>query len=78
MTNYCNETNMVRVDFFKPSGEWYTSDSMEFGPYTGRIQDAFRDSLRETFQGVLLGMTAVCLEPYHENAYPLMVNMGDL
>ena len=51
MTNYCDDPVMVRVDFFKPSGKWYTTEAMEFGPYTGCIHTAFKESLKRAFKG---------------------------
>ncbi len=71
---YSAEDNMVRVDFFKPSGKWYVSEAVK---WTGGYSDilltkAFRISLHDAKLGHK-GMTAVCLEPYHEYAYPLMI-----
>jgi hypothetical protein len=82
---YSNKSDHVRVDFFKPSGRWYTTEEVVWtGGYDDcLIQDAFVKSLRNHFAkdvitvgGVthqrLSGMTAVCLEPYHVNAHPIM------
>src|SRR5271154_7080553 len=83
---------MVRVDFFKPSGKWYTTEAVRWSRYHGReggqesgriilIQDAFREALHahlfdaKTGRTRLAGMTAVCLEPHHEHAHPLMVKV---
>lgn len=83
---YCDDPRMVRVDFFKPSGKWYTTEAIKFDRYYAKdethgyeyINDTFKRCLREQLKGRLNGMTAVCLEPYHENAYPLLVseNLG--
>lgn len=67
---------MVRVDFFKESGKWYATEQMEFIHCDKRflIHDAFLASLNASFNGRYSGMTAVCLDPYHENAHPLMIH----
>jgi len=73
---YSEDDSMVRVDFFKTSGKWYTTEAVKWtGGYKDVcIFDAFRQSLRDHFKDNpdrLEGMTAVCLEPYHEHSHPL-------
>lgn len=48
---------------------------MEWMHYDGKmlIEDAFIRSLQASCNGRYQGMTAVCLEPYHENAHPIML-----
>ena len=79
---YIDDESMVRVDFFKESGKWYTTEAVKWtGVYTHiSIHDAFLISLRNHFSSPnkgpntrLQGMTAVCLEPYHEHSHPLMI-----
>lgn len=75
---YCDNPAMVRVDFFKESGKWYTTESIRWLHYDHEdIHASFLESLREHLlqkDGTtrLQGMTAVCLSPYHKNAFPLM------
>jgi hypothetical protein len=75
MSNYSNEPYMCRVDFWKESGKWYTTEAVSFeGFYKGHlIHDAFRLALNRHFgaQYRLGGMTATCLEPYHEFSHPV-------
>lgn len=80
MTNYSNEVGSVRVDFFKESGKWYTTEAVMWtGKYSsGQIHDEFRKSLKEHLAGRMYDMTAVCLIPYHVNAHPLMVKCSEL
>lgn len=81
MSNYCEDPAYCRVDFFKESGKWYTTEAVKFiGEWKGSsenlIHDALKRSLREHFKddpSRLQGMTAVCLEPYHEHSHPLTV-----
>ncbi len=79
--NFSVQPNMVRVDFFKDSGKWYDTCEMEWIGYEGPIQQAFITSLRKAFihKGApcYQGMTAVCLQPYHEHGYPLMLRDWD-
>jgi len=76
MSNYSDDPEMVRVDFFKPIGKWYATESIRFIRYKGLIQDAFRDSLDIHLENKRYnGMTAVCLNPYHEHSYPLMIKV---
>jgi hypothetical protein len=78
--------NMVRVDFFKPSGKWYTTEEMNWDKYISgsnidgnyeHIIDTFKRCVAEQFQGYFNGMRAVCLEPYHEYSHPLMIVVGE-
>ena len=78
---YTENDNMVRVDFFKPSGKWYETEGVEWlGYFEPLIYNAFHKSLRAHFEKNgghkhrLAGMTAICLDPYHEHAHPLMTS----
>ena len=75
---YTADDSMVRVDFFKPCGKWYCSEAVKWtGGYNGvLIYTAFKKSLQDHFQNDpnrLNGMVAVCLEPCHVYAHPLML-----
>lgn len=72
---YTADDSMVRVDFFKPCGKWYCSEAVKWtGGYGDvEIHAAFAESLRDHLKGRLHGMVAVCLEPYHAYAHPLML-----
>jgi hypothetical protein len=88
---YTTDDSCVRVDFFKPSGKWYTTESVTWtGPYEGDIIFSFAKSLldhlkfRETDRKHqhpshvnvrLSGLTAVCLDPYHQHSFPLMLEV---
>ena len=46
---YTTDDDMVRVDFFKPSGKWYTTEAVKWtGGYSAdhSIYEAFQQSLR--------------------------------
>jgi hypothetical protein len=79
----------VRVDFFKPSGKWYGTASVDMSAhFKGVIGDCLREAcVVEAARGegsewghtftpqdwVADGGTIVCLEPYHEHSHPLMI-----
>lgn len=79
--NYADSPASVRVDFFKESGKWYCTEAVEWLHYDGAaIHEAFRAALRdhllEDGRLRLEEMTAVCLEPYHVHAHPLMMKVS--
>jgi hypothetical protein len=80
MSNYSINPCSCRVDFFKPSGKWYTTEAIIWDRYHTNglggfedIQATFKRLLREQLKGRLSDTTAVCLQPYHEFSHPLMV-----
>lgn len=77
MTHYSEDPSLVRVDFFKPSGKFYATEAVKFGPYEGDIHSAFKSSLKTHLQGRMKGMTAVCVDPCHISAHPLMTVIPD-
>lgn len=80
---YIDDDSMVRVDFFKPGGKWYCTEAVKWtGGYGDvEIHTAFKISLQDHFRdnpNRLNGMVAVCLEPCHAYAHPLMLkDWGD-
>ncbi len=83
MSNYSDDPESVRVDFFKLSGKWYTTESVKMEIYSSVIAPV-RDALIEALVKHLkkpdgsirfAGMWAVCLNPYHEHAHPQMVKV---
>lgn len=87
MTNYSDNQSHCRVDFFKESGKWYTTEEVIFNPDYYSIKpvgegwlhpiDKFKVILKEHLQGRLKNTTAVCLDPYFEDSWPLMVKVDD-
>ena len=79
---YSENPANVRVDFFKPSGKWYTTEAVYWsGDYEGEtlIHEAFAESLRNHFKDNpyrLSEMDAICLKPYHQHEYPIMIKTG--
>ena len=78
---YSENDSMVRVDFFKSSGKWYTTEAVRWtGGYSHiDIHEAFKRSLRDHFKDYpnrLYEMDAVCLEPYHEFSHPIQLKYG--
>ena len=77
---YSDDPAMVRVDFFKPSGKWYCTESVKWtGDWHGNkqlIHDAFAQSLVDHLGQRLCEMDAICLYPYHEHEHPIMLKQG--
>ena len=78
MSGYSVDPSMVHVDFFKESGKWYTTEAVKWLEWDGdkHPQTVFEESLAKHLKGRLVGMRAVCLEPYHKNEFPLMATVG--
>ena len=78
MSNYSEDKNTCRVDFFKPSGKWYTTLAIKFrgkdwkGEGGITPHEALKNALSDANVG-LEEMTAICLEPYHEYSHPLHI-----
>lgn len=82
---YSADETMVRVDFFKPSGKWYTTEAVKWtGDYRFEtrkklIHESFAKSLRDHFQDTpnrLSDMDAICLHPYHKHEHPIQLKAG--
>jgi len=77
--HYSTNPRHCRVDFWKPSGKWYATELIQFfdWTYSGKesgtlIHDAFIIAIVNTFKEPrFVGMTATCLEPYHEFSHPV-------
>lgn len=76
---YNVDDSYVRVDFFKPSGKWSTTESVKWLGYDGYIFDEFLNSLVVHFKDDpdrLSDMDAVCLKPYNKNSHPIQIKSG--
>ena len=73
--HYSTTANSVRVDFFKKSGKWYATEAVMWLDYREKdIHKGLRDSLiAGGFHQRFSGMRAVCIEPYHEHEFPIML-----
>ena len=77
---YSDDPAMVRVDFFKPSGKWYTTEAVKWtGAWAAKEQGlfaAFAKSLKDHLGNRLSEMDAICLKPYHEHEHPIQFKNG--
>jgi hypothetical protein len=78
VTNYSNNPGMVEVQFFKTSGKWYMSEAVDMSKHYEdlNIFDAVRESIREGHergQSWMDQFVTVVQNPYHKNAYPVML-----
>lgn len=74
---FSTDSRMVRVDFFKETGKWYSTDAVCFVGYNSPdIFDAVCASLALHLPGDRYdGMRAVILEPYHAHPFPIMIDV---
>lgn len=70
----------TRVDFFKPgSGKWVSTFEVEMKDYYDETltQEALTKAIKadNRCSDFLESYDAVCLEPYHVNAHPVMLKV---
>lgn len=71
---YTDDEGMVRVDFFRPGGKWYTTEAINMTEvYDLFPAEGLKKALAAQVGTRLSGMWAVCLEPYCAHAFPVMV-----
>lgn len=91
MTHYSENPGMVRIDRFKDGGKWYDTYEIDMSAYWSEkidgkfnfIHDALHKAISSSerfgegwIEGWLLqGGMIVCLEPYHQQAHPIMLKM---
>jgi hypothetical protein len=75
---YSINNGMVRVELFKPSGNWACEGAIDMGEYydegltTEAVKKALDDGI-EGFCGNWREYIVVCLDPYHQYHYPVML-----
>ena len=86
---YTSNESRVRIDIFRKSGKWYTSGSVDMdGFYNGHhpdeavmlacqkefdMSDAGEWPLSTSPQDAIKEYYFVCLEPYCEHSFPVMI-----
>lgn len=77
MSNYSDNPNSCRVDFFKPSGKWYATEAIVIpnSLYHQHPVGAVTNAIELQIGKRMSGMTAVCLHPYVENPFPVMIKV---
>lgn len=78
MTNYSDNPGMVRVDFFKTPGKWYMTEAWDMSDFYDFLPgpwEAVEEMLGKSERGrsLMFQFTIIVLEPYHKNAYPIML-----
>jgi len=72
--NFSEDERDCRVDFFKPSGKWYTYNKVTFREEdwggNADTHTALGNAIRDAGVG-LTGMTAICLYPWHKYSHPI-------
>ncbi|MDF2915877.1 MAG: hypothetical protein K0S70_94 [Microbacterium sp.] len=79
MTHYTDNPGMVRVDYYKPGGKWYMTEAHDMSEFydDSDIHEAVRQMLKKADR-YLPHFTIVVQEPYHRNAYPVMLIADDV
>jgi hypothetical protein len=74
MTHYSENPGMVRVDYFKASGKWYMTHSVDMARFWdyGLIPHEAIEAALEAKGRWLPHFTMVILNPYHKNGHPVM------
>lgn len=74
MTNYSDNPGMVRVDYFKPSGKWYMTEALDMYDFYNELSvyAAVEKALVRDGR-YLRHFDIIVMEPYHRNAYPVMI-----
>lgn len=75
MSNYSIDPNSCRIDIWKKSGKWYTTEVVVFrdSDYRGCIHKALKNAIDDDFNGLYKGMLITCLEPYHQHSHPISI-----
>jgi len=79
MTHYNDNPGMVKVDYYKPGGKWYMTEAHDMSDFYNEpdIHKAVREMLARDGR-LLTHFTIVVDEPYHKNAYPVMLVADDI
>lgn len=74
---YSTNEGMVRVDFFRSTGKWATTEAVDMSDFYALFpKEGLAAALhRHLSGGRLRGLWAVCLEPYSEHAFPVMMEV---
>lgn len=87
MGNFSRNSAKVRMDIFKPSGKWYDFFEVDMGDFyhedliNKAVKNAFKDKIKTDFKNAQdyfdkhKDWYLVCLEPYYENNYPIMIQL---
>ena len=75
--NYTENPGMCRVDFFKESGKWYTTEALDFAAFyeLDPVQSLLGALAARPEPHRCAGMFAVCLEPYTKHQFPAMTTV---
>lgn len=79
MSYFSSNPSHCRVDFFKPSGKWYTTEVLDLEEYYDASipVDAVKEALQNHLGGRMRGMWAVVLDPYLRMSFPIMIKIPE-
>ena len=77
MTNYSYDPGMVRAEFFRPSGKWYTTEALDMNSVYNEATpaEAVIDALR-FHREMSNDYIIIVMEPYHKYPYPVCLPPG--
>lgn len=81
MGNFTTNESSVRVDIFKSSGKWYSTIVIDMEPFYNEpiVSDAVAKALvsQTNYKRSVKsnGWFAICLDPYHRDSSPVMINI---
>jgi len=78
MSNYTTNVSLCRIDIWRASGKWYTTEYIKFLEKDFNnfsIHDALENALKndDHCKTQYIGMRITCLEPYHRNSHPISI-----
>lgn len=86
--NFSLNSGHCKVEYYKPSGKWYMDEVIDMSDHYNdvSIHNAIRESIIEGSESVRHGrgesllrqFIAVVSDPYHANAYPIMLIPDDI
>lgn len=78
MTHFSLTAGDVQAELFKPGGKWYETFELDMSDFYNEMSapEAVRKAWEKVGRKLHAGWSLVVFEPYHKNAYPIML-VGD-
>jgi len=75
--NYSSNEADCEVNFFKESGKWMYTESINFDEYYDKMNYPrdFKKFLESKLDGRHKGLIAVCINTYNSDEYPIMCKL---
>lgn len=73
--HYSNNPCHVAAHFFKDSGKWYETRQIDMKNFYFSVP--LVEAVKKATEGILVGMTVVVVNPYHNFSSPVMIKGTD-